>query len=200
MTDQSKGGQVRSPLQAEFRRRFNGRNATLRERFEAQYMPITETGCWLWTGNYCGPKKVKADRPVISVNGKQKSAYRVSFELHNGPIPDGAFICHICHVSMCVNPAHLYAGDRRSNFEDSLRAGRHIFQKNPHAMREISLRGQVVRGYRPAHFTDDQMREIRAALTNYKFGAYARLGKLYNVNHEAISRIHAEMRTPERKP
>lgn len=41
------------------------------------------------------------------LDGRQRGAHRVSYELHVGPIPAGLVIDHLCRVHACVNPQHL---------------------------------------------------------------------------------------------
>lgn len=60
--------------------------------------------CWLWTGADNGNGYA-----VFSVSGTNALAHRVSYELVNGPIPEGLVIDHLCRVRLCVNPAHLEA-------------------------------------------------------------------------------------------
>jgi hypothetical protein len=62
----------------------------------------------------------------ISVNRKPIRAHRFSFELFNGPIPDGSLIRHTCDNPRCVNPAHLLLGDKRSNTQDAMERGQHV--------------------------------------------------------------------------
>lgn len=87
-------------------------------------------GCWLWTG-----KKVGRGYGGLRVNERDLLAHRVSYELHVGPIPDGQWVLHRCDNPPCVNPEHLFLGDRRANFDDmlakgrSLRGERHLFAK-----------------------------------------------------------------------
>ena len=79
--------------------------------FTQRAMPVTESGCWLWTGGIDGD-----GYGVFSiVNYKPVSAHRFAYELHRGPIPEGLTIDHLCRVRCCVNPDHLEAVTRRVN-------------------------------------------------------------------------------------
>lgn len=52
-------------------------------------------------------------------------AHRVAFELHNGPIPEGLEIDHLCGNRSCVNVAHLEAVTHAENM-------RRAFQRRTH--------------------------------------------------------------------
>lgn len=88
---------------------------SLAERFEEKYIRIPESGCWLW---------------LASLNNQgyghfnEKYAHRVSFEITNGPIPDGLIVRHKCDVSCCVNPDHLLIGTQKENMQDAVNRGR----------------------------------------------------------------------------
>jgi hypothetical protein len=60
----------------------------------------TET-CWLWTGSLTsvGYGNFKGDGITY--------AHRFAYTTFVGPIPEGMFVDHKCHVRHCVNPAHL---------------------------------------------------------------------------------------------
>jgi len=97
--------------------------ATAEERFWSR---VNKTdACWLWTG-YRDPNGYGS----LGVDCKNRLAHRFSFELHNGAIPAGLFICHKCDVPSCVNPNHLFAGTQKENMMDCSRKGRAPRQQN----------------------------------------------------------------------
>ena len=105
-------------------------------------------GCWPWRGtinaNGYGQFRIGRRGPVLS-------AHRVSWELHNGPIPSGKIIMHSCDHPWCVNPDHLSVGTQKDNMADCAAKGRiakHRRPQRPHT--------------RVYKLTDDQVREIRS--------------------------------------
>jgi hypothetical protein len=76
--------------------------------------------CWLWIGatNDAGYGKLAA-------NGSQVyRAHRFSYELVQGPLESTICVLHKCDVRRCVNPAHLFEGDRAANNKDCASKGR----------------------------------------------------------------------------
>lgn len=87
----------------------------LEERFWRNVEPDTNGGCLLWSGslNSHGYGQIVKD----GTRAGTLAAHRVSWEIHNGPIPDhpsyhGLCVRHKCDVPACVNPAHLFLSVR----------------------------------------------------------------------------------------
>lgn len=79
------------------------RVATVEERLLAYSDRSGE--CWIWTGGKTG-----AGYGAVSLPGRSKGfAHRLSYEATVGPIPDGAWIDHLCRTPACIRPEHLRA-------------------------------------------------------------------------------------------
>ena len=95
----------------------------LAERFHEKYERVPESGCWIWTAS----RMAKGGYGKIVLHqGDQiaTGAHRVSWILHNGPIPDGLWVLHQCDVPACVNPEHLFLGTAKDNNRDCAQKGR----------------------------------------------------------------------------
>lgn len=95
-------------------------NKSVWDRFHDKVITVPECGCWLW-GGYVGPNGYGR----FQLNNRSRSALRVSYIAHKGPVPDGMDVCHKCDERTCVNPDHLFVGTRRDNVLDCVRKGRH---------------------------------------------------------------------------
>jgi hypothetical protein len=91
------------------------------ERF-AKY--VDKSGCWLWQGAISQNRGYGLFQWWDGTRTKTRLAHRCSYELANGPIPEGMFVLHTCDVRACVNPDHLYLGTQKRNMQDMIERGR----------------------------------------------------------------------------
>lgn len=67
--------------------------------------------CWEWTGS----RTTAGYGDINFTDGPHTYAHRVAYEMHNGPIPEGLQIDHLCRNRGCVNPEHLEPVTNREN-------------------------------------------------------------------------------------
>jgi len=102
--------------------------------------------CWNWKGarfNHGYGQFWNGRRPVV--------AHRYSWELHNGPIPDGLHCLHVCDTPDCVNPSHLFLGTHQDNMTDMVNKGRSRSVSAGEANRHAKLTEGAVRQIRKYH-------------------------------------------------
>lgn len=88
-------------------------------RFLRFYLPVTDSGCWLWTAGVDGEGYGRI------FDGKRKrQAHRFSWEYFKGKIPVDKKVLHCCDTPCCVNPDHLFLGTQQDNIADMFRKGR----------------------------------------------------------------------------
>ena len=148
----------------------------LRERFEANIMPIPECGCWIWMGAYSG--KPPYDYGKFGLDGESLWAHRVSWMVYKGVIPSGLNICHKCDTSLCVNPEHLFLGTQRDNIRDAITKKR----MNPHCNKVGA--GERGENHHCAKLTDKEILEIRISNKSQRV-----LAGQYNIDQSIISKI-----------
>ena len=92
---------------------------SLRERFEAFILPVTESGCFLWIG-CCDTDGYG----VFKAHGFNWKAPRMAYLLAYGPFPLELHVLHKCDIPCCVNPKHLFLGTNTDNIQDRNKKGR----------------------------------------------------------------------------
>ena len=85
------------------------------------------SGCRLFTGARTG----KGYGRIGAGGGSstQLYAHRVVWVHHNGPIPDGLIVMHLCDVPSCCAIDHLSIGTYADNTADMMSKGHHWSQR-----------------------------------------------------------------------
>jgi hypothetical protein len=109
--------------------------------------------CWLWTGStdnhgYGG---------INPGHGHPIKAHRVSWEIHNGPIPENLGVLHKCDNPPCVNPMHLWLGTHQENMADRDAKGR-LPLTPPEKRKSVKLTWNRVREIRTRHSNGETIR------------------------------------------
>lgn len=85
---------------------------------EANSEPVTETGCWIWTG------KIMKGYAIYGIYGKTWKGHRLAYAATKGGADGSLVICHECDVRCCVNPNHLRADTQLANMQEASRRNR----------------------------------------------------------------------------
>jgi hypothetical protein len=107
----------------------------LGKRFWSKVAIADKEECWLWQGML----KPSGYGYFNSRRGETTLAHRHAYMLETGKkIDSSVHICHSCDNPRCVNPAHLWEGDPRSNYDDMVSKGRRVYaplrgQASPHS-------------------------------------------------------------------
>lgn len=76
--------------------------------------------CWTWTD-----VPDRRGYGKLRVGDHKEFAHRLSWRLHNGPIPTNKpCVLHKCDTPLCVNPEHLFLGTQADNAADRSAKGR----------------------------------------------------------------------------
>lgn len=133
------------------------------EKFWKRVDKSSPTGCWVWQG-YCQ----KFGHGWLG--SRFGLAHRFAWSLLRGPLDAKACLLHHCDNPPCVNPEHLYVGDRQDNMRDKV--ARNRIQKGQDSPK--------------ARLTDADVLEIRRL--RYEVGA-AELAKRFGVTMNYVYQI-----------
>lgn len=120
-------------------------------------------GCWEW-GGY----KDKDGYGKLRVGKTNRSAHRISWELHHGEIPPSLFVLHKCNNPSCVRPDHLYVGDQFDN------------------MRDRTVSGNAPRGesHPNCKFSSEVVSAVRSA-----GGTYRQISRIFGISESQVGNI-----------
>ncbi len=135
------------------------------DRFEEKVTPEPFSGCHLWAG-----ARDRDGYGRINVNGINRTAHTVSYELYTGEIPDDLMVLHRCDTPPCVNPNHLFLGSHLDNKHDSMSKKRHAYGTRVHS----------------CSLTAAKVEKIRK---EYPGMTLIELGKLYDVDSTTVWKI-----------
>lgn len=82
-------------------------------------IPVTECGCWIWTGVI-----LRSGYGEIQIGGRKYRAHRIAFDTFVRKLGDDEIVRHTCDTPPCINPTHLRAGTQGDNMRDMFAKGR----------------------------------------------------------------------------
>ena len=145
------------------------------KRFWSKVTVLTPNECWEWVAG-----KDSKGYGVFSLKRKSLSSHRISWIIHNGPIPvgegyHGTCVLHTCDNPSCVNPQHLFLGSAQDNMTDKVLKGR----------------GSCGRGEQQGHsiLTEAQVLNIKVLLLD-KSITQKDIGNMFDVKRKVINDIN----------
>lgn len=142
---------------------------TLEQRFNEKWIPVPESGCWLWIG-----ATYNSGYGQIKTPKKSFRAHRVALMLSGVNLQDDQLALHKCDNKLCVNPDHLYAGTHQENMDDANERKRRVCGEKHHSSK----------------LTADDVSAIRKRLANGE--TQIAIAKEYGIHQSTVYEIKSE--------
>jgi hypothetical protein len=139
----------------------------LEQRFWSKVGIGRKNECWEWK-DY----KDKDGYGTFWLDGSDRRAHRVAYEITKGKIPEGKCCCHFCDNPSCVNPNHLWIGTSKENTHDAIK--NRIFPMGENHWK--------------SRLTETQIKQIRA-LRNQEGKSLAELSNQFGVTKAHIWQV-----------
>ena len=159
--------------------RYGPKPRPVEDRFWDHVAPGNSRECWEWEGatDRFGYGFLYVQRkPVVWAK-----AHRLSWEIHNGAIPEGKYVCHRCDNPHCVNPAHLFIGTVRDNNADRHAKGR---SRGGRTGNHLDKSG---RGNPNAKLSEEDVRAILAVLASGR--SHTVTARMFELSEGTVSNI-----------
>lgn len=124
-----------------------------------------ENDCWIWRN-----ANKKTGYGILNYHGRAISAHRYSYQIFKGEIPKKSEICHTCDNRRCVNPEHLFLGNKSINMQDAIKKGR-FSNGEKHYLSKIS---------------EEIVVAIRELKNNQPWISYREIGEIYDISQESV--------------
>ena len=136
---------------------------------------IADNNCWIWQNS------LRNGYGVISINRKNESCHKVSYNIFKGEINNGLFVCHTCDNPKCINPDHLFLGTHSDNMIDAYQKGRINVPDN----------SQYLKGCDPVNrsISLDKAKQIKKAISKRGSKSLKKIAKEFDVSYQLIRDI-----------
>ena len=150
-----------------------GKGATLSEKIDYYSMPVTESGCIIWTGADNGHGYGR-----INHAGQMLQAHRAAWGLAHGDLSAEQLLDHRCGVRSCVNIDHLRLATKSQNGQ--------------HRVSSASGNASGHRNVYPYRQTGRWFVSLTKGGRAYYFGSYADIEDAARVASEKRREIYGE--------
>lgn len=147
------------------------------QQFYLKATKPNERECMIWLG-----AKDKKGYGMAAIPGyKSTRAHRLAYELENGEIPKGMFICHSCDQPSCININHLWMGTPKENSQDMMNKNRGNLKKG--------MRFEFAPSRPYAKLKEEDVRIIRKRIINGE--TMVAIAKDYNISDRTVNDINS---------